>query len=46
MLDRLPLTPEQEGMLGLSAMRTVELMSQSFWSELDSHVWIGGGVGE
>jgi hypothetical protein len=46
MLDRLPLTPEQEGMLGLSAMRTVELMSQSFWSALDSHVWIVGGVGE
>ena len=33
-LNGLPLTPEQEAIIGLSALRTVDLMSQAFWEVL------------
>lgn len=44
-LDGLPVTPEQEAMIGLSAMRTVDLMSQALWGALDQPYAPGGGIG-
>jgi len=43
-LDGLSMTPEQEGILGLSALRTVELMSKSFWEALEESVSFGGAT--
>jgi len=43
-LDRLPLTPEQEEVLGLSAMRTVDLMSRALWEALGQPDASGNGI--
>ena len=44
-LDGLPITAEQEALIGLSALRSVELISQAFWEALDQPDVSGNGRG-